>query len=181
MWNHNIFHMSQLDRYTPPVSGQLSNGPHLMIVNDLEHWDVHRIFDSKQHYRTLHYLIQWAGYRYFLTSWEPVENLGNAQELVDEFRSGHPGKRRWSRKAFILACFSFYLSCILVIGYGPGQMALALVLPHSDNSRVAVEVSCVPYPPDDCGICFTFVCLAFECEYAAQEGRFATPARHAAG
>jgi len=49
MRNHNVFHFSQLDHYTPPVVGQLSSEPHPVIVDDLEVWEVKQILDSKQH------------------------------------------------------------------------------------------------------------------------------------
>ena len=51
-------------------------------------------------------------------------------------------------------------------------MALARVLPPSDHSQVEVEFPRAPYPQDDRGICFLFVCLFafhFVCGYAAQE------------
>jgi len=61
MQNYNVFHMSQLNYYTPPVIGQRSSEPHAVIVDNSEERDVERINDSKQGYRKLHYLIQWAG------------------------------------------------------------------------------------------------------------------------
>jgi len=94
MRDHNVFHMSQLDQYTPQVTGLPPNEPLPMMVDDSEEWDVDSILDSKQRYLTLHYLVRWAGYRYVRTSWEPAENLGNAQEQVDEFHRSHPGKPR---------------------------------------------------------------------------------------
>jgi hypothetical protein len=36
MRNHNVFHESLLDRYTPPVGGQSSSEPHPMIVEERE-------------------------------------------------------------------------------------------------------------------------------------------------
>jgi hypothetical protein len=85
MRNHNVFHVSQLDHYTPPVVGQPSSEPHTAIVEDSEEWKVEQILDSKQHYRKLHYLIEWARYSHIRTSWEPFKNLENAHELIDEF------------------------------------------------------------------------------------------------
>jgi len=61
MRNHNVFHVSQLDRYTPPVAGQPPNEPRPMIVDDSEVWEVDPILDSKRRYRNLHYLVLWAG------------------------------------------------------------------------------------------------------------------------
>jgi hypothetical protein len=96
MRNHNVFHISELDRYTPPVVGQPPSEPHPTIVDvpGDEEWEVDRIADSKRRYRKLHYLIQWAGYSHVQTSSEPAENLENAQELVDEFHREHTSKPR---------------------------------------------------------------------------------------
>jgi RNase H-like domain found in reverse transcriptase/Reverse transcriptase (RNA-dependent DNA polymerase)/Integrase zinc binding domain/Chromo (CHRromatin Organisation MOdifier) domain/Integrase core domain len=91
---HNVFHVSLLDRYTPPVVGQTPSEPLPTVVGDdgEEEWEVERILDSKRRYRKLHYLVQWAGYDYVRTSWEPAENLENATELVEEFHRENPGK-----------------------------------------------------------------------------------------
>ena len=94
MRNHNVFHVSQFDHYTPPVVGQPSSEPHPVIVDDSEKWEVERNLDSKQRYRELHYLVQWAGYSHIRISWEPFENLENASELIDEFHRDQPNKPR---------------------------------------------------------------------------------------
>jgi len=91
---HNVFHISLLNHYTPPPAGQPPSEPQPTIVDDFDEWEVDRIIDSKWRDRKLHYLIQWAGYSYVRTSWEPAENLGTAQELVDEFHREHPRKPR---------------------------------------------------------------------------------------
>jgi hypothetical protein len=91
---HNVFHVSLLDRYTPPTAGQPPSEPQPTVVDDSDEWEVDRILDSKRRYRKPHYLVQWAGYSYVRTSWEPAENLGNAQELVEEFHREHPRKPR---------------------------------------------------------------------------------------
>jgi hypothetical protein len=64
---------------------------------------------------------------------------------------------------------SFFLSLFLLIGCGPVQMASAWDLSASDHSQVEVEFPRVPYPQDDHGICFMFVCAFLECGDAAQE------------
>jgi hypothetical protein len=85
IWKHNIFHVSMLDRYTPPTTGQPPSKPQLKVVDYSDQWEVDRIVNSKRHHRELHYLTQWAGYSYILTTSEPAENLSNAQESVDTF------------------------------------------------------------------------------------------------
>jgi hypothetical protein len=94
MWNHNVFHVSQLEHYTPPVVGQPSSESHPEIVNDSEEWQVERILDSEHRYRKLYYLIQWAEFNHIHTSWERLENLENTRALIDEFHRDHPNKPR---------------------------------------------------------------------------------------
>jgi hypothetical protein len=91
---HNVFHVSLLDKYSPPAIGQPPSEPQPMIVDDSDEWEVEKILDSKRRYRRLHYLVQWAGYNYIRTSWEPAENLKNAPELVAKFHKEHPSKLR---------------------------------------------------------------------------------------
>ena len=47
MRNHNMFHMSLLDSYSPPTICQPSLEPHPVIVDDSEEWEVDWILDSK--------------------------------------------------------------------------------------------------------------------------------------
>jgi len=94
MRNHNVFHVSQVYHYTPPVVGQPSSEPHPVIVDDSEEWQVARILDSKQCYQKLHYLVHCAGYSHIRTGWEPFENHENARELIDQFHRDHPKKLR---------------------------------------------------------------------------------------
>ena len=92
MRNDNVFHVTQLDHYTPPVVGQPSSEPHPAIVDDSDACEVELILASTQRYCKLHYLVQWAGYRHIRTSGEPFENLENACELIDEFHRDQPNK-----------------------------------------------------------------------------------------
>jgi len=94
MRNHNVFHESLLDLYTPPVGGQPSSEPHPMIVEETEEWEVDRRLGSRRRYRKLHYLVQWAGYNHIRTSWEPAEHLKNALDLVDDFHRERPDRPR---------------------------------------------------------------------------------------
>ncbi len=92
---HNVFHVSLLDRYAPPIEGQHPSEPEPTIVAQEaaeSEYEVERILDSKIRYRKLYYHVQWAGYNYLRTTWEPASNLENAQQLVDEFHAANPGK-----------------------------------------------------------------------------------------
>lgn len=90
--NHNVFHFSQLDPYTPTVPGLSPNEPLPIILHISEDWERECIHDSKRRYQKLHDLILWAGYRYVRTCREPADNLSSAQELVDGFHVSHLGK-----------------------------------------------------------------------------------------
>jgi hypothetical protein len=94
MRNHNVFHVSLLNPYAPPIEGQPPSELQPTIVNNSEEWEVDRVLDSKLRYRNLHFLVQWAGYSHTRTSWEPAENLENAQEMVDGFHRTHQEKPR---------------------------------------------------------------------------------------
>ena len=93
---HNVFHVSLLDRYSPPIEGQHPPEPEPTIIDDdeSEEYEVERILDSKRRYRKLYYLVQWSGYNYLRTTWEPAQNLDNAHELIDEFHIAHPDRPR---------------------------------------------------------------------------------------
>jgi hypothetical protein len=94
MRNHNVFHVSQLDQYTPPDVGQPPSKPHRVIIDDSEEGKVEQLRDSKQRYRMLHYLAQWAGYCNIHTSWEQFENLENPCELIHKFHHDQPNNTR---------------------------------------------------------------------------------------
>jgi len=90
MRNHHVFHVSLLDHYTPPVRGQSSSEPHPVIVRETEEWEVDRILDSRQCYRKLHHLMQWASDNHMCRRWEPAEHLQNTQDLVNVFHQDRP-------------------------------------------------------------------------------------------
>jgi hypothetical protein len=85
MRNHKVFHVSRLNRYTPPVGGHPPSEPHPMIVEETEEWEVNCILDSRRRNGKLHYLVQRASYNNIRTSWELAEHHQNARDLVDKF------------------------------------------------------------------------------------------------
>jgi hypothetical protein len=98
---HNVFHVSLLDVYRPPVIGQPPAEPLPAISADdpeMEEYEVERILDSRARgrgrKRRIEYLVQWAGYAYISTTWEPSEKVENCAELVDEFHAANPSKPR---------------------------------------------------------------------------------------
>jgi hypothetical protein len=98
---HNVFHVSLLDVYRPPVTGQLPAEPVPIISGDNAdeaEYEVERILNSRARgrgrNRQIEYLVQWAGYAYIRTTWEPAGNLENSSELVAEYHATNPTKPR---------------------------------------------------------------------------------------
>jgi hypothetical protein len=92
--NHNVFHVSLLDRYSPPVGGLPCSELHPMIVEETEEWEIDCRLDSRQRNRKLDYLVQWAGYNHIRTSWEPAEHLETGQDRVNVFHRERPDRPR---------------------------------------------------------------------------------------
>jgi Chromo (CHRromatin Organisation MOdifier) domain len=56
------------------------------------------IRDAKRIDGNLHYLVKWAGWPSEYDSWEPAENLENAQRKVKEFEKTRAKKRTKTRR-----------------------------------------------------------------------------------
>ena len=95
---HPVFHVSLLEPDHPnPFPLRLEPPPAPVLRGDSLEYEVQQVVDSKRAKRAgakLHYYVQWKGYEgtgqeY---SWEPVENLDNASELIQEFHQAYPDK-----------------------------------------------------------------------------------------
>ncbi|QRW24326.1 Retrotransposable element Tf2 protein [Rhizoctonia solani] len=69
--------------------------PHTMRIHPVFHINLLTKFHPDPHGRdppNLHLLLQkkWKGYDEGSNSWEPVDNVGNAQEAIEEFHMEHP-------------------------------------------------------------------------------------------
>ena len=64
------------------------------IIDNVEEYEVEEIVDSKMYRGKLKYLVHWKGYPIEERTWEPVENLSNSQEYIDEFHKKHPSAPR---------------------------------------------------------------------------------------
>ena len=90
---HPVFHSSLLEPcrtssipnrvVPPPPSIELADGPE---------YEVAAILDSKIVRNKLYYLVDWVGYPPSDRTWEPVNNVSNAQALVDDFHRRYPNK-----------------------------------------------------------------------------------------
>ena len=90
---HPVFHSSLLepykantipDRVTPPPPPlELDAGPEYEVVV---------VLDSKFVRNKLYYLVDWLGYSPSERTWEPVEHVANAQDLLADFHQQYPDK-----------------------------------------------------------------------------------------
>lgn len=61
------------------------------IIDDVEHFEIEKILDSRKRYRRLEYLVKWKGYNDAHNQWIPWYNL-DADESVQEFHTTHPDR-----------------------------------------------------------------------------------------
>ncbi len=66
--------------------------PALIEIEGQEEFEVQEVLDSKRIRGKLLYLIFWQGYPPSEATWEPVENLVHAQDLVNRFHQWYPNK-----------------------------------------------------------------------------------------
>jgi hypothetical protein len=90
---HPVFHISRLERYTGDVESLGSQPPpELVLSGDTaqEEWEVETIMDQRQRKRgrtyQTEYLVKWKDYPLHDATWEPEDNLQNAQEAIAEFK-----------------------------------------------------------------------------------------------
>jgi hypothetical protein len=86
---HPVFHVNLLkpwisnndqefpDRHQEP--------PAATIIDDREEFEAEAIIKKRTHYGKTQYLVKWKGYHDEDSTWEPIENLRNAPDLLAEF------------------------------------------------------------------------------------------------
>jgi hypothetical protein len=83
---HLVFHVSLLEPYYESrIPGQVQAPLPPIQVNGEEEFEVEEILDSKIKNRVLYFLIHWQGYDISECTWEPIKNLTNAQEALQDF------------------------------------------------------------------------------------------------
>jgi hypothetical protein len=95
---HPVFHISKLKKYVPnddirfPIRKHVIRPPPAMIDGQ-EEYEVEEIVDKRiRKSRTgktqsVEYLVKWKGYPSCDNTWEPLSNLTNAKEAIEEYET----------------------------------------------------------------------------------------------
>ena len=73
-----------------PFDRRKDHEPEPLIVEGSEEYEVERILKSAKKRGKMRYLVRWKGYDPEDDTWEPIENLDNADELLAEFKAAGP-------------------------------------------------------------------------------------------
>ena len=91
---HPVFNEVLLSPYHTPTFDSQSHitNPEPIIVDKEPEWEVEEIISSRfnRRRRQVEYLVHWKGYGPQERTWEPLENLANAQETLAEFIRQNP-------------------------------------------------------------------------------------------
>lgn len=84
---HPVFHISLLKPYKESDKFQRPTPPPAIYIPETnqDEYEVEMILDKRIIRKKPQYLIKWVGYPLHDATWEPLENLTNAQEKLKEF------------------------------------------------------------------------------------------------
>ena len=121
---HPVVNISRIKPYHNRLSGQpvSAPGPLLVTVDCNEEYKVECVVDSWYKGKCLEYLVHWKGWSETDQTWEPLSNLGNANDAVRDFHASHPSTPCRLRS---ISPFNF-LQLFCYVGSSPPVTPLAL-------------------------------------------------------
>ena len=84
---HPEFHISALRPYRAPEDGRVIHRPGPVAGGD--EFEVDEVLAERKRRGRRQFLVQWKGYDQAEATWEPEENLTNAQGALAAFRQAH--------------------------------------------------------------------------------------------
>ena len=89
---HPVVNIARVKPYRERLPGQpaAAPGPSNVTEDGVEEYEVECIVDSRYKGKRLEYLVHWKGWSDSDRTWEPVSNLGNATDAVQDFHVAHP-------------------------------------------------------------------------------------------
>jgi len=95
---HPVINVSRVQRYKDQVKGQKKEQPVPVIIEGEEEYKVEKILNKKKFRGKDQYLVWWKGYVAEKDTWEPRENLGNVEDLVQGFKKEYSDIERLRKK-----------------------------------------------------------------------------------
>ena len=119
---HPVVNISRVKPYLGLLPGQPVSHPGPIHVTEdrNEEYEVDTIVDSRIYKGKLQYLVHWKGYDESKRTWEPVSNLRNSPEIVEQFHASHPSAHR--RLCMTQADFNSLFSSMPINLYDPFPM-----------------------------------------------------------
>ena len=87
---HPVFHVSLLEPRIPPAEDRTPQPIPPVEFRGVVEYFVENILDCKVKKRQFYYLVQWDGYPASHNSWEPLSNVQNSMELLQQFHRLNP-------------------------------------------------------------------------------------------
>ena len=91
---HPVFHVDKLYPHQGnEINGERPEEPGPIELEEdgaIGEYEVEKILNSRIYRRKLQYEVKWEGWDEGYITWEPVENVKNARELVEEFHTQNP-------------------------------------------------------------------------------------------
>jgi hypothetical protein len=89
---HNVFHAHRLRKYMrDDAMHPVLPHPPPVLVDGAEEHEVEAVIGKRRMGRGVQYLIKWYGFEHEHNTWEPLRNLKNCMDLVDEFNARQKG------------------------------------------------------------------------------------------
>jgi len=82
---HPVVNVRRIVKYRKQVEGQKKIPPPFIEVAGEKEYEVEKILDRRERRGKLKYLVRWKDYTAEEDTWEGLENLKNAKDLVEEF------------------------------------------------------------------------------------------------
>jgi transposase InsO family protein len=73
------------EKHDEKFSGRANVRPAPIPINDESEWEVEAILDYRLRYGRGQFLVSWKGYPSSENSWEPIEGLRNAEDMIQEW------------------------------------------------------------------------------------------------
>ena len=82
---HPVVNVSWIKQYVDQVDGQRKEVPQPVVVEGKEKWEVEKILNKRKVRGKDKFLVRWKGFTAEGDTWENIENLQNAGDLLREF------------------------------------------------------------------------------------------------